>query len=134
MPAKIFVSYSHRETNWRRKFQTAMGGGVYEQAFELWSDDEIETSQDWKKKIRGAIASSRIALLLVGKGFLSSTFIIKKELPQILGYQKAGRVKIFWVPVDEVTDTIREATGLRQYPGGMATQPAAVNAKQEKTR
>jgi len=112
MPAKIFVSYSHRETNWRRKFQTAMGGGVYEQAFELWSDDEIETSQDWKKKIRGAIASSRIALLLVGKGFLSSTFIIKKELPQILGYQKAGRVKIFWVPVDEVTDTIREATGL----------------------
>jgi hemoglobin-like flavoprotein len=112
MPAKIFVSYSHREAAWLEKFQTAMGGGVYRQAFELWSDDEIETSQDWKRKIRGAIASSRIALLLVGKGFLSSTFIVNKELPQIFDYQKAERVKIFWVPIDEVTDTIQKATGL----------------------
>lgn len=112
MPAKIFVSYSHRESVWLGKFQTAMGGGVYRQAFEFWSDDKIETSQDWKKKIRGAIASSRIALLLVGKGFLSSTFIVNKELPQILDYQKAERVKIFWVPIDEVTDTIQKATGL----------------------
>jgi hemoglobin-like flavoprotein len=112
MPAKIFVSYSRKEAKWRRRFQAAMGSGVYAQAFELWSDDKIQTSQDWKKKIHGAIASSRIALLLVGKGFLSSTFIVKKELPQILAYRKAGRVKIFWVPIDEVTDTVQKATGL----------------------
>ena len=50
MPASVFVSYSHKEPKWRQEFQAAMGGGIYRKKFELWFDDQINTSDEWKKK------------------------------------------------------------------------------------
>jgi hemoglobin-like flavoprotein len=112
MPATVFVSYSHKEPKWRQEFQAAMGGGIYRKKFELWFDDQINTSDEWKKKINSAIGTARVALLLVGKGFLNSSFIAENELPKILDYQKSKRVRIFWVPIDSVSESVRADVGL----------------------
>ena len=84
MRDKVFVSYSHRDRRWRTRIKKDFGSGIYRQAFEIWSDKDIEAGSLWRQKIEAAIASSRIALLLVSRNFLKSDFIIKAELPSIL--------------------------------------------------
>src|SRR5262245_33028046 len=105
MRAKVFVSYSHRDASWLKMCEQAFGTGVYAKAFEIWSDKKIETSANWKQTIEATIASSRIALLLVSKNFLKSDFIAAQELPTILKRHAKGGLKIWWIPLDDISDT-----------------------------
>lgn len=112
MPSTVFISYSHKDRGWLKKIQASMGDGFFKNNFELWSDDRIETNDEWRKEILGEIANARVALLLVSNGFLGSKFIATKELPKILNYRKAGRLKIVWVPVNDIAENLLKSTGL----------------------
>jgi hypothetical protein len=50
----------------------------------VWSDKRIESGAEWEKEIRQAIASARIAILLISADFLASDFITRVELPALL--------------------------------------------------
>jgi serine/threonine protein kinase len=104
MRAKVFVSYSRKDDRWLNRCVKAYGTGVYAKAFEIWSDEAIETSSNWKQTIETAIASSRIALLLVSKNFLLSDFIARYELTSMLGHSADGDLKIWWIPIDPLSD------------------------------
>jgi hemoglobin-like flavoprotein len=121
MPKQIFVSYSHEDERWRKVFQTGMGGGFFEKAaFELFFDTKIEKGKEWKREIDAAIAKSRIALLLVGRGFLRSGFIANKELPKIFSRWKAGGVTIFWVPIHTIPAPVLKLTRLHDIEAAWA--------------
>jgi hemoglobin-like flavoprotein len=71
---------------------------------------------EWKDEIQRAIATSRIALLLVSSHFLASDFIINDELPEIIrqhGLYKPNEpeaLRIWWVPVERITvEQLKEA-------------------------
>jgi TIR domain len=102
MPEQIFVSYSH-EDNWRPAFEKATDGGVYKGVFQLWFDKNIQPGETWPIEIDKAISRSRVALLLVGKWFMRSDYIIEKELPVILERQRAGGMTVYWVPLDTLS-------------------------------
>jgi hypothetical protein len=109
MPAKVFVSYSRKDQEWCRIFQDAMGGGVYAETFEFFVDkDGIRPGEEWAEEISGAIGNSRAALLLVANGFLASNFISKTELPTIFRYRDAGRLRVLWVPIDNIPALLLE--------------------------
>ena len=93
MREKIFVSYSHKDhARSLNMLQSKLGTGIYADAFDLWSDKRIESGQLWPQQIVSAIASSRIALLLVSRNFLGSDFIINEELPAIFEAWRSGSV------------------------------------------
>ena len=51
---------------------------------ELWDDTRLLPGADWKKEIAEAMATTRVAVLLVSADFLASRFIASDELPPLL--------------------------------------------------
>jgi len=117
MREKIFVSYSHKDKEWLDRFREQVGG-VYAEKFQIWSDQEIEVGTDWRLEIEAAIASSRIALLLVSRNFLASSFIIGDELTSILkrnSSHQSGQpegLSIWWVPLEKITEEELQDAGI----------------------
>ena len=87
---RIFVSYSHQDAAWLKRFQIMLQPAHRVRPLELWSDREIEAGEDWKSKIDKAIETARVALLLVSDDFLASEFIFSEELPRILKRHQSG--------------------------------------------
>jgi uncharacterized SAM-dependent methyltransferase len=59
----------------------------------------IKPGQLWREELSKALASARLAILLVSPDFLSSEFIKKNELPPLLGAAAQGGLTIFWIPL-----------------------------------
>src|SRR5262245_4721995 len=82
--ADVFVRYSHKHRFWKnwllseRLSSTGMG------TIEVWSDDEIQPSADWRVEIETALTNARVVVLIVSRNFLESSFIQEDELPRIL--------------------------------------------------
>jgi serine/threonine protein kinase len=125
MREKIFVSYSHKDAAWLDMLQNKLGTGIYANAFEMWSDDRIESGKVWTREIEAAIASSRIALLLVSRNFLRSDFIIKEELASIFRLSEAAQsgegLCIWWVPLERISDVELQYTKLDKIQAAVAS-------------
>lgn len=111
MSGQIFLSYSHKDTesrqdqparDWPTIFKNLLGG-FFNTRLSVWSDQDILAASNWQESINREISESRIALLLVGRNFLTSDFIAKKEFPAIIRRHAAGGLSIAWVPIDNIT-------------------------------
>src|SRR5262249_55588189 len=72
---------------------------VHGEIIKVWDDRSIPAGSNWLDEINKAIASARIAVLLVSQDFLASSFINRKELPDILKRREQG-MGFFWVPIE----------------------------------
>ena len=100
MRNKLFVSYSHSDTEWLQKLQPYLMGLESNGAINLWIDkSQIKAGDQWRAEIEAALATSKAALLLVSQDFLVSNFINKVELPSLLAAAHQSGVRILWVPL-----------------------------------
>lgn len=99
---KVFVSYSHRDSKWLERLEVFLkplerGGLVL-----LWDDTRIAPGQPWRVAIRTALATSRIAVLLISADFLASEYIASAELPQLLEAQELLLLPVILSPVPAI--------------------------------
>lgn len=99
MRDQIFISYSHKDTNWKNDLLTMLNPLIRSDAIKVWTDSELKPGQRWHKVISDALSRAKIGVLLVSADFLSSNYINDVELDAFYQAEKNGEATIFWVAV-----------------------------------
>jgi hypothetical protein len=93
MPGKIFISYSHKNEEWKDRVVTHLQVIAQEGEFETWDDRRIEAGEDWQAAISSAIETGSLAILLVSAESLTSKFIRTEEIPRLLALRESGKLR-----------------------------------------
>ena len=82
----VFVSYSHDDQEWRRKFTLMLSPLVRNGGLVLWDDTHIPAGDDWRRNIDDGVRRAGVALLLVSGSYLASRFLMEEELPALVAH------------------------------------------------
>ena len=99
---RIFVSYSHKDTEWKDRLCQMLSPFLRDGDIELqlWVDDwDIQTDDRWHDTIQSALKSAGVAGVLVSASYLESECVMKYELPEIISAAADGKLRLFWVYV-----------------------------------
>jgi len=97
---KIFISYSHKHIKWLDRLKLYLDPLLQENIIDVWDDTKIGVGARWREEIEKALATSKVAILLVSAEFISSKFIRENELPPLLNAAKNDEMMIFPVIVN----------------------------------
>jgi hypothetical protein len=84
----VFISYSHKDEDWKDRLVTHLGVLEQERILDLWEDRCIEAGNDWELEIETAINKAAVAILMISANFLTSKFILSNEVPELLERRK----------------------------------------------
>ncbi len=94
-PPKVFVSYSHRDGEWKDRLLRHLTVLEEQDLIELWEDRRIEAGGEWSREIEEAIEASNVAVLLVTANYLTSRFILDVEVPRLLQRREREGIQVF---------------------------------------
>jgi tetratricopeptide (TPR) repeat protein len=90
----VFISYSHKDEDWKDRLVTHLGVLHEQGIIDLWDDRRIEGGQDWQPEIEAAMARASVAVLLVTPNLLTSMFILSQEVPRLLQRRHQEGVRV----------------------------------------
>lgn len=96
---KVFICYAHKDRPWLDRLEEHLELLVLQNMVRTWSDQDIESGENWHGEIQESLQSAKVAILLVSPSFLASEYIRKSELPVLLKNAKEKGVIILPVIV-----------------------------------
>jgi tetratricopeptide (TPR) repeat protein len=98
-PPIVFVSYSHKDEEWKDRFVPHLDQLGRLGILRVWDDREIKAGVDWYARIREVLRRTRCAISLISSDFLSSSFCMDEEIPYLLQQRHRGNLELFPVLV-----------------------------------
>lgn len=131
---RIFICYPRADRGYLDELKPHLKESGPRGLVEAWDDSQIKPGVKWRPEIRRALATSRVAILLVSPEFLKSEFITSNELPVFLAGAEASRTAILPILVrpcgDEELNELREYQAFNPPPD----KPLAEMSGQERQR
>ena len=91
----VFISYSRKDTPWAERVIDHLKILEVKGITEIWMDmRRLEAGDRWEYELQRALASTKVAILLVSSAFRISDFINQKELPVLLRAADAGKLRL----------------------------------------
>jgi hypothetical protein len=81
---KVFISYCHRDRKWLDGLLVHLKPLERSMLTEVWADTRIDPGKQWLDEVRAALATTKVAILLISIHFINSDFITENELPPLL--------------------------------------------------
>ena len=116
--SKIFISYSHKDEESKEYLEEHLSVLMKQGKLHFWSDRQIELGDDWLSKILKELNEANIAILLLSRHFLSSEFIMDKEVPLLLERKEKGELEILFLmlsPCGYLSSAQTYQTPVREY-------------------
>ncbi len=82
--ATVFISYSHKDEAWKDRVMTHLGVLEKQGHLKLWNDRDIKPGGAWFPRIKDELNKAKVVVMLITANFLTSEFILGKEVPVIL--------------------------------------------------
>jgi len=108
---RVFISYSHADRDWCDRLLVHLRPYIRE-GLSIWDDKQIESGSVWSDEIQKALASARVAVLLVSADFIASSFIMDVELPALMRAANKGEITLMSLFVGYGA---HEKTGLQRF-------------------
>jgi WD40 repeat protein len=93
----VFLSYSRQDEAWKDHLKKHLGVLEAQGLLDTWDDRRIEAGADWFEEIQDAMAQASVAVLLISADYLTSKFILGKEVPKLL--ERRSREGLPVIPV-----------------------------------
>lgn len=94
---KIFISYAHEDEKFKDELVNILAPLEDHGVITIWQDREIKPGKEWYQEIQLAMNTCDIALLLISGDFLSSRFIKRIEIPNLL--RRRSEEGLYIVPI-----------------------------------
>jgi tetratricopeptide (TPR) repeat protein len=95
----VFISYSHKDEEWKDRLVTHLRVLQMEHILDVWDDRRIGAGDDWYPEILDAMGRASVAILMVSADFLTSEFILGEEVPHLLQRREKEGLRVFPVIV-----------------------------------
>ncbi len=115
---KLFISYSHKDKEYREELNGHLSQLLRDGLIEIWSDLQILAGDVWHKEIVSKLNNSDIILLLVSADFICSEFCYCTEMKIALERHKNNESIVIPVLLRDVDWGTSELAELQALPEG----------------
>ncbi|MCG8313740.1 MAG: toll/interleukin-1 receptor domain-containing protein [Pseudomonadales bacterium] len=102
MPTKVFISYSHKDEEFKNSLTEHLSGLVRSGAISEWNDRKIVPGADWSHEINANLKNSDLILFLISSSFLSSDYCVNIEAETALSMHNSGEAQLIPIVIRAV--------------------------------
>jgi hypothetical protein len=102
MPTKVFISYSHKDEEFKNNLTEHMSGLVRSGTISEWNDRKIVPGTDWSHEINENLKNSDLILFLISSSFLSSDYCVNIEAETALSMHNSGEAQLIPIVIRAV--------------------------------
>jgi len=116
MAVRVFISYAHKDEQFKDSLVEHMSGLVRAKIVSEWNDRKIVPGQDWSDEISENLASSEIILFLISSSFMNSDYCMGVEVQKALSMHKEGRAQLIPIVIRAVDWSDSELSKIQGLP------------------
>lgn len=94
---KVFISYSHKDENYRQELETSLSLLKRQNLIETWSDRKILPGKNWRNEISSNLEESDLILFLISPDFIASDYSYEIELQRAI--EKHDKQESVLIPI-----------------------------------
>lgn len=115
MSTKVFISYAHKDENYKESLVEHMSGLIRAGLIHEWNDRKIIAGQHWEDSISEHLESSELIVFLISSAFMNSDYCMGVEVDKALSMHKEKKAQLIPIiirPVDWADSELSKLQGL----------------------